>query len=233
MRRNLLLISSSFHSPNDYLQHCFEEIGDFVGTRREVLFVPYASRDHRGYFSFASSHFLKKGIRLVEISEKRPRLSIQNAEALFVGGGNTFLLLKVLQELELLVPVRERILDGLPYVGVSAGTNIACPSIRTSNDMAIVTPPSLDALKVIGFNINPHYFVPDSSSKHMGETRQARIKEFQEWNHVNVVGLREGSYLRITNEVIELKGVTDAALFRLGEAETLEVSPPCRLIGLE
>ena len=147
-----------------------------------------------------------------------------NADALFIGGGNTFRLLKTLQERKLLGPIRERVRGGLTYAGSSAGSVITCPTIRTTNDMPIVECSSLDALGLIPFQLNCHYLDPDPNSTHKGETREDRLREFHEENETPVVGLREGCALQVEDDAVTLLGEKTARLFRRG-AETIEVAP--------
>jgi dipeptidase E len=149
---------------------------------------------------------------------------VEEAEALFVGGGNTFRLLDRLQRLGLLDPIRGRVRGGMPYLGVSAGANLACPSIRTTNDMPIVEPAGFSALGLLPFQINPHYLDPAPSRSHMGETREERIREFLEENDVPVVGLREGSWIVADDGSARLEGPCSARLFRRGR-EPEEVPP--------
>jgi dipeptidase E len=149
---------------------------------------------------------------------------LTTAEAVFVGGGNTWRLLKALYEMDLLALIRARVLEGsLLYAGASAGSNVAGPTIKTTNDMPIVETPSLQALGLVSFQINPHYLDPDPASKHMGETRETRLREFHEENDTPVVGLREGAILRVEGESIVLKGQAGARLFRRGQ-EPVEVA---------
>jgi dipeptidase E len=147
-----------------------------------------------------------------------PRQAIEEAEAVFVGGGNTFRLLRSLQQLGLLEPVRRRVLEGsLRYMGASAGTNLACPTLRTTNDMPIVQPASFEAFGLVPFQVNPHYLDAVPGSTHMGETRERRIEEFLEDNDVPVLGLREGAWLRRRGAQLRLDGLAGARLFRRGQ----------------
>ena len=180
MSRRLLLISSSRTHSTGYLDHCAAEIGDFLGPVGRVLFVPFALRDHAGYAATARERFAAMGYRLDSLHEAgddpaAAARAVAEAEAMFIGGGNTFRLLKTLYDLELLAPIRRRVEAGMPYLGASAGSNVACVTIRTTNDMPIVEPPSFDALDLVPFNLNPHYLDPDPGSTHRGETREERI----------------------------------------------------------
>jgi dipeptidase E len=143
--------------------------------------------------------------------------AVDQAEAIFVGGGNTFRLLKSLYDFDLLPAIRKRVMSGMPYIGSSAGSNVAGPTIRTTNDMPIVQPPSFEALGLVDFQINPHYLETDPASTHMGETREERILQFLEENDMPVVALREGAILRVENGSIKLRGVAGARVFRRGE----------------
>ena len=224
-RRRLLLISSSMVHGTEYLDHAEPYIRSFLGDARRILFVPYALFDRDAYAERARGRFRKMGIALDSIHRSAdPRAAILAAPALFIGGGNTFRLLKTLQDLALLDPIRERVAGGMPYVGSSAGTIVTCPAIRTTNDMPIVEPSSLRSLGLVGFQINPHYLDPDPRSKHMGETREVRLLQFHEENETPVVGLREGAMLRIEGPRVLLQGVASARIFRRGR-ERLEVEP--------
>lgn len=221
----LLLISNSMLYGSGYLDHAEKEIRDFRGSVKGVLFVPYALYDRTGYTARARERFQSMGLALHSIHESgNPRSAIENAEALFIGGGNTFRLLKALYEADVLETIRRRVGDGMPYMGASAGSNVACPTIRTTNDMPIVQPPSLGALGLVDFQINPHYLDPDPNSRHMGETREERIIQFLEENETPVVGLREGAMLRVEGGAIQLKGSSGARIFRRG-FDPVEVTP--------
>lgn len=223
--RRLLLISNSTLHGSGYLDHAEAEIRDFLAESPPVLFVPYALFDRDAYTELARGRFETMGLRLGAIHRASdPRRAVLEAKALFVGGGNTFRLLKTLQELSLLEPVRRRVLEGMPYIGSSAGSVIAAPTIRTTNDMPIVQPSSFEALGLVSFQINAHYLDPDPSSTHMGETREVRIRQFHEENAAPVVGLREGTMLRVEGDAVRLLGAAPARIFRRGQ-DPLEVPP--------
>jgi dipeptidase E len=216
----LLLVSNSTSFGGGYLDHCAEAIRSFLGPRvGRVVFVPYAIFDRDGYASAARARFERMGFGLDSIHDSPggPARAIEGAEALFIGGGNTFRLLNELAHRELIAAIRSRVLAGLPYIGSSAGSNVACPTIKTTNDMPIVEPPSFDALGLVPFNINPHYLDADPESRHMGETRDQRIAEFHEENDPPVIGLREGSWLLVEDGRVTLGGTTGARLFRRGQ----------------
>ncbi len=217
--RRLLLISSSRVPGSGFLEYCQGEIRSLLGSStKSVLFLPYAQDDHDEYSQTASKPFATLGYRLESIHEKdRPVDAVLNAEAIFAGGGNTFRLLNCLYELELLEAIRSRVQAGMPYMGSSAGANIACASIKTTNDMPIVWPPSLDALGLVPFNINPHYLDPGPEPALASETRDERIREFHELNSEPVIGLREGSMLRVIGSEIVLVGEPGGKLFRRGQ----------------
>jgi dipeptidase E len=225
MASRLVLVSTSTVFGTRYLEHAYSELRDAIGRAGRVLFVPYALKERDAYAAKTRAAFEEMGYGLVSLHEATdPRRAIEQAEALFCGGGNTFRLLKALQELDLLPLVRRRVAEGMVYAGASAGSNLACPTIRTTNDMPIVEPASLDALGLVGFQINPHYLDPVPGSTHMGETREARIREFHEENDMPVVGLREGAILRVEGPSVLLKGVAGARIFRRGR-EPVEAAP--------
>jgi dipeptidase E len=227
--RRLLLISTSTVHGTAYLEHAFAELGDFLRGVARVLFVPFALKDHEGYAARARATFESLGFRLDSLHEAPdPKRAIGHAEAVFTGGGNTFRLLDALYQRDLVALLRRRVGEGMPYSGASAGSNLACPTIKTTNDMPIVQPPSFDALSLVSFQINPHYLDPEPSSTHMGESRETRIREFHEENETPVVGLREGAFLRVEGDEVLLKGIAGARVFRRGR-EPVEVSPVASL----
>jgi dipeptidase E len=191
--------------------------------------VPYALFDRDKYSATAQQRFEKMGYALTSVhTASDPVQAVNETDAIFIGGGNTFRLLKALYDHELLGPIRERVAGGMPYVGSSAGSNVAGPTIRTTNDMPIVQPPSFDALGLVSFQLNPHYLDADPNSTHMGETREERIMQFLEENETPVIGLREGAMLRIENGTTTLRGSSGARIFRRGEAPQ-EVVPGAQI----
>jgi dipeptidase E len=217
----LLLISSSVVHGYGFLDHSERDIRALLEGRRNVAFVPFAQQDVDGYAARVRERLGRMDFGVTQV---RGRAEIESAEAVFVGGGNTFRLLTKLYELDLVDAIRARVRGGIPYIGSSAGTNVATPSIRTTNDMPIVYPPTFDALALVPFQINPHYLDPDPGSTHRGETREERIREFHEENATPVVGLREGSALRVEGEAVTLLGERPARIFRRGEAP-VELQP--------
>jgi dipeptidase E len=219
MPRRLLLISNSTNHGQGYLDHVLPEIDAFLGPVRRLVFVPFALKDQEAYGAKARERLAAIGVEVETLTaDAEGRRLAAMAEAFFTGGGNTFRLLKTLQRSKLLPLLRERARDGVPYLGSSAGTNIAGPTIRTTNDMPIVQPASFNALALVPFQLNPHYLDPDPSSTHMGETREQRIREFHEENDTPVVGLREGAWIRIEEDRATLGGARGARIFRRGEA---------------
>ena len=215
-----------------YLEHAFPDLRQVLEGVGRVLFIPHALRDHAGYAAKARAAFEEIGFGLDSLHEAAdPRQAVLDAEAVFCGGGNTFRLLDQLVRLEVLDAIRDRARDGMPYTGASAGSNLACPTIMTTNDMPIVEPPTLQALGLVWFQINPHYVDPAPGSTHMGETRETRIREFHEENAVPVVGLREGASLRVDGDRIDLVGRAGARIFRRGQ-EPVEVTPVASIAAL-
>lgn len=218
--RNLFLVSSSRVHGTGFLEHCREAIAEHFAGVDEILFIPYALQDHDQYEATVAAAMKLAGQKIKSIHHwANPVQAVEQAQGIFIGGGNSFRLLKSLYELLLVQPIRDSVLKrGLPYMGSSAGTNMACPTIRTSNDMPIVQPPSFAALDFIPFQINPHFIDGDPNSKHKGETREQRLAEFHEENSLPVAGLREGSWLTIKDDQCTLCGKTGMKLFRQGES---------------
>ena len=229
----LLLISNSTQFGGGYLEHCREAlVTQFGPAPRRLLFVPFALADHDAYAAKACAAFVAMGYVCRGLHECRdPIAALADADGVFVGGGNTFRLLDQLQRRGLIDPLRARVRDGMPYAGASAGTNVACPTIKTTNDMPIVMPASFAALALVRFQINPHYLDPDPGSRHMGETREQRIREFHEENHAPVLGLREGGMLRIEGGSATLLGPHALRLFQRGESPR-EIAPGTSLAFL-
>jgi dipeptidase E len=223
--KRLLLLSNSTNHGQGYLDHAMADVLALLGPVRRLLFVPFALKDQGAYTAKARERFAREGIEIEPLTENRDTAdAVEGAEAVFVGGGNTFRLLDRLQRHDLLGRLRARVEGGLPYLGASAGTNVACPTVRTTNDMPIVEPVSLDAMGLVAFQINPHYLDPEPGSRHMGETREERLREYLEENEAPVVGLREGGWLRVVGTAAVLAGPHSARLFRRGR-DPEEVPP--------
>src|SRR6516225_9803321 len=228
----LLLISNSTQHGRGYLEHVEKEIREFLGSSRQVLFVPFALFDRDGYEELVRARFERMGCSLRSLHrESNPVEAVQSAEAVFVGGGNTFRLLKSLYASGVMPVLSARVAQGLPYIGSSAGSIVACPSLKTTKDMPVVEPPSFKALGLVEFQISPHYLDPDPSSTHMGETQEQRIEQFLEENELPVVGLREGSILRVESDDVTLKGPHSARIFRCG-IQPIEVASGSNLSEL-
>jgi len=226
MTSQLLLLSNS-HAPGlRPLEHVWSTIDEFLGDNRTLYFAPYAINDYDGYTQQTQEALQPLGVTVIGLhTVANPQQELELAGALFVGGGNSFRLLKKLQELNLLETVRRRVESGaLRYMGSSAGSNMACPSLRTTNDMPIVQPSSFAAFGLIPFQLNPHYVDADPRFVYMGETRERRIQEFLEENDVPVLGLREGAWLRRQGQQLRLEGVAGARLMRRA-AEAQEFTP--------
>ena len=210
----LLLLSSSTAPGMGFLEHATGAIRAVLGGAGTVLFVPFASGDPDRYTSVMRAALAGIGTRVTGLHEAGDAAAaVRDAEAVFVGGGNSFRLLRTLARLGLLDALGRAARDGVPYLGASAGSNLACPSIRTTNDMPVVEAAPLWALGLIPFQINPHYLDPDPRSSHQGETRPRRIAEFLEENDVPVLGLREGAWLRVSGQRAVLAGHNTGRLF--------------------
>jgi dipeptidase E len=228
MSQRILLLSSSNVFGTGYMDHAEAEIRDIMSGAK-ILFIPYALLDHEAYAAKACERLNRMGLQCDSIHRSPDaKKALEQAEAIFIGGGNTFRLLNTLYQHDLVAAIRDRVDAGASYLGSSAGTNVACPTIRTTNDMPIVTPPSFSAIDLVPFQINPHYIDPDPNSKHMGESREERIREYHEENDLSVVGLREGTMIRVQNGEYILKGHTSARVFRKG-FQPVEVEPGATL----
>ena len=225
MAAQLFLMSSSRVAGGGYLEFARDALREFLGDCRTIYFAPFAIADYERYTSDVAAAFASFDVRIVGLHTVDDRSAVESAEVLFVGGGNSFRLLKRLHQLELIEPVQRRVRSGaLRYIGASAGSNMACPSLRTTNDMPIVQPPSFGAFDLLPFQINPHYIEPEVGSTHMGETRETRLQEFLEENDVHVLGMREGAWLRRLGAQLMLGGVAGARLFSRS-AEPGELAP--------
>jgi dipeptidase E len=228
MKKKLLLISNSTNYGEEYLdwtKKYIKEFLDCIGAKR-ILFIPYAgvalsddsiSASYDAYEERVSSVFHTMGFEIYSIHrETDPVQSVKDALAIAVGGGNTFHLVYMLHELKLMKIIRESVEKGVAYLGWSAGANIACPSMRTTNDMPIVEPESMNTLNLVPFQINPHY-LDVTIEGHGGETREQRLEEFLVVNNnMHVVGLREGTLLSVMDQKIELKGSRPMRVFKFG-----------------
>jgi len=219
--KRILLASTSTVYGGTYLSYLQDELIDFFTGIDEILFVPYARPSgitHDEYTQIAQQFFNRVGKSIVSLHTfADPKKAIRQAKAIFTGGGNTFVLVNQLYGLEVMDVLREAVENGTLYMGTSAGSNIAGQTMQTTNDMPIVYPPSFKTLGLVPFNINPHYLDPDPQSKHKGETRETRIKEFHVFNDTPVIGLREGSWLRVEDEKVSLKGDLTARIFLKGQ----------------
>lgn len=227
-KRNMIIASTSTIYGGKYLDYLLSEIKGLFQHSDTVIFIPFARPGGISYDEYttkASSAFEQIGKKLIGLHTlKNPIEAIKNAGGVFTGGGNTFVLVKTLYEYNLIEPLRKAIFNGLPYMGSSAGSNICGVSMKNTNDMPIVYPPSYKTLGAIPFNINPHYLDPNINSKHMGETRETRIKEFHSQNSIPVVGLREGSWIRVKDGKFILKGDLSARIFEK-DKQAFEIEP--------
>ncbi len=224
--KNLIIASTSTLHGGGYLEYLLPELENHFKDCGTILFIPYARPggiSHDDYTAKVKDPFAKIGKKVVGLHEfENPVEAVQKSEAIFTGGGNTFLLVTQLYKNNVINVLAEACKTGTPYLGSSAGSNITGLSMQTTNDMPIVYPPDFRTLGLIPFNLNPHYLDADLQSKHMGETRETRIREFHAFNSVPVLGLREGSWLDVKGDAIVLKGDLSARLFRQGkDAEEL------------
>jgi dipeptidase E len=219
LHNRVLLISSSTVYGRGYFDHVESEIKSFLGSARRILFFPFALHDRDAYTATVRKRLRDIGYAVQSAHETPvPQKAVEETDAIFIGGGNTFRLLKALQDLDLVEVIRRKVGSGAPYIGSSAGSNVAGPTIKTTKDMPIVQPRSFDSLGLVPFQISPHYLDPDPNSTHMGETQEERILQFLEENDKPVVGIREGAWLLCNDGTVTLKGKTGARIFRRGHA---------------
>ncbi|MDX1470901.1 MAG: dipeptidase PepE [Flavobacteriaceae bacterium] len=234
MSKMIIASTSTIHG-GDYLDYLKDELIKLFKNDSEILFIPYArpgGLSHSEYTEKAAMAFSRFNRTLKGIHEyENPVEALEKAQGIFTGGGNTFVLVSELYRNGLMATLRETILNGTPYLGTSAGSNICGLTMSTTNDMPIVYPPSFKTLGILPFNINPHYLDPDENSTHMGETRETRIREFHKFNNQPVVGLREGSWLEVNDEQIILKGGLKARIFERLD-NIYEVGPGTDLTNL-
>lgn len=230
---NILLASTSTLFGGNYLAYLKDELIELYNGVDEVLFIPFARPggvSHEEYTEKASAFFATINIKVKGLNQFEDKITaINNAQAYFTGGGNTFLLVKILHEVGLMHVLKENISKGKPYLGCSAGTNIGGVNMKTTNDMPIVYPPAFDCMELVPFNINPHYLDPNPDLKHNGETRETRILEFLTQNDTKVIGLREGNWIRRRGNQIKVEGTEQTRVFEKGIAP-YEIGPNTILI---
>ena len=216
--KKLIIASTSTIYGKEYLEYILPELSVHFKGIQEILFIPYARPSgltFEDYTQKAKSAFEKININVVGIHEFTNEVdAVNNAKGIFIGGGNTFLLLKTMYEKKVLPVIKNVVENGIPYFGTSAGSNVTGITIQNTNDMPIVYPPTFQSFGFLNFNLNPHYLDVDTDSKHMGETRETRIKEFHCFNTITVLGLREGSWLDVAGNQVVLKGTLHARLFQ-------------------
>lgn len=231
MKKLLLASTSSLHG-EEYLQYLLPEVTELFKSCKEIIFIPFARPGgitHEEYSAKIKAAFKDLPFQVIGLEEaKDPQKAILEAEGIFTGGGNTFLLVDKLYRTGIMEVLRDRIKEGIPYLGTSAGTNIAGLTMQTTNDMPIVYPAGFRTLGIVPFNINPHYLDPDPDSRHKGETRETRIKEFHRINTQPVIGLREGSWIEILENNITLRGRHTARIFKVDQ-EPYELQPDSNL----
>ena len=234
--KNLIIASTSTLHGGDYLDYLLPTLEQHFVNCETIIFIPYARPggiSHDEYTEKVRSAFYKLGKKIVGLHTfENPVKAIQSAQGIFTGGGNTFLLVTQLYQNNVMEVLSKVIENGIPYLGCSAGSNITGISMQTTNDMPIIYPPSFKTLGAIPFNLNPHYLDADLQSKHMGETRETRIKEFHAFNSTPVLGLREGSWLDVKGSSIILRGMLTARLFRQNQIPE-ELIPETDLFFLE
>lgn len=234
--KKIIIASTSTLYNGDYLDYLLPELRIHFKEVKELIFIPFARPGGISYDEYTakvSSFFANLNIQVKGIHEfENPKQAIANAQALFTGGGNTFVLVDMLYKYDLFESIAKSVSKGVPYLGTSAGSNICGLTMGTTNDMPIVCPPSFKTLGLVSFNINPHYLDPVEGSTHMGETRETRINEFHCYNSQAVLGLREGSWLEVIGDTITLKGNLTARLFQRGK-EPIELESGADLSNLK
>ncbi|WP_243472855.1 dipeptidase PepE [Winogradskyella sp. MH6] len=219
--KSIIIASTSTVHGSGPLEYLLEKLKGHFESANEILFIPYARPggiSHDDYTAKVAEPFKKIGKTVKGIHTfDDPKKAIKEAEGIFTGGGNTFVLVNQLYKNDVLSSIKEVVNNGTPYLGTSAGSNICGLTMNTTNDMPIVYPPSFKTLGLVPFNINPHYLDPDPTSTHMGETRETRIKEFHAFNTQPVIGLREGSWVEVKGDSLTLKGNLDARIFEYGK----------------
>jgi dipeptidase E len=234
--KNIIIASTSTLHGGDYLEYLLPELKNHFKDCKTVLFIPYSRPSgisHEDYTAKVSQAFAKINIDIKGIHEYiDAATAIKDAEGIFTGGGNTFLLVYQLYKNDIMNILAETVKIGTPYLGTSAGSNICGLSMQNTNDMPIIYPASFQTLGLIPFNINAHYLDPDTQSQHMGETRETRIKEFHVFNSIPVLGLREGSWLEVKGEKTTLRGPLTARLFKQNQM-AIELETGSDLSGLK
>lgn len=230
--KNLIIASTSTVHGGDYLEYLYPVLENHFANCETIVFIPYARPGgitHDEYTETVQKAFSKINKKVVGLhTYENPAAALANAEGIFTGGGNTFLLVTQLYQSKTMEALSNAIANGTPYLGTSAGSNITGISMQTTNDMPIIYPPSFTTLGAIPFNLNPHYLDADTQSKHMGETRETRIKEYHAFNDTPVLGLREGSWLDVKGDTIILKGTLTARWFTQNQ-EPIELLPETNL----
>lgn len=219
--KKAIIASTSTVFGGTYLDYLLPTLKEHFATVSNLVFIPFARPggiSHEEYTEKVKPVFKQLNINVKGIHEfENPIEAINKAEAIFTGGGNTFVLVSMLYKFNLLDAIQNAVENGTPYLGTSAGSNICGLTMGTTNDMPIAYPPSFRTLGLVSFNLNPHYLDPIEGSQHMGETRETRINEFHHYNPQSVLGLREGSWLEVMGNTITLKGDLQARLFQQGK----------------
>lgn len=228
MKRIIAASTSTLHG-GSYLEYILPEIKHFFNGIDEVLFIPFARPSgitHNQYTNKVKEVFKTIGIRIVGLHSFEDKQEVlKNTKGIFIGGGNTFLLVHQLYKYDLIDTIKEVVNNGTAYFGTSAGSNICGPTMMTTNDMPIIYPPSFNTLGFFPFNFNPHYLDPDPNSTHNGETRETRINEYHTYNNTPVLGLREGSWVEVKGDKMMLKGKLTARWFEANK-KPIEIKSP-------